>query len=201
MRPQPCAAELLILQHPQEAGHAKNSARLLHLSLPAHSRLAVAEVFAPQDLQALLHAPWQAGQPAPRTLLLYPPSPDPSLPTPPPLPAHWQAQMPQHLRLVLLDATWRKSRKMLYLNPTLHSLPRLPLAAVPATRYRIRQAQQAGQLASFEAAVLALAQCQALRPSSVQALWQSFENWLQKEESWAFSSSSIDSSKRNNGKA
>lgn len=153
--------QLLILQHPQEEGHAKNTARLLHLCLP-NSRLQVGELFAAQDLQQHLHRPWphQPAHALVRPVLLYPPTPhDPQLPViaPPALPQFWLEQ-PQALRLVVIDGTWRKSRKMLYLNPALQTLPRLTLHEVPQGRYAIRKAHLPGQLSSFEAAVLALAQ-------------------------------------------
>ena len=146
VQPVACGVELLILQHPLEHGHAKNTARLLHLCLPG-SRLEVGECFAPAQL-----AQWLAAADK-RSVLLYPPSaPDPQLPlhAPPALPALWvQAAQLQQLRLVVLDGTWRKSRKMLYLNPLLQALPRLPLVDLPASQYRIRKAQQAHQLSSF----------------------------------------------------
>ena len=101
------AAEVLILQHPMEVANAKNSARLLHLCLP-NSRLEVGESFDAQRLGALLAGPR-------RPLLLYPDTPgDASMgiaPAPPFDPA-WAGE-PAALRLVVLDATWRKSRKML----------------------------------------------------------------------------------------
>ena len=59
---------------------------------------------------------------------------------------------PQALRLVVLDGTWRKSRKMLYRNPGLQQLPRLALQDLPPGRYAIRKAQAPDQLSSFEAA-------------------------------------------------
>lgn len=63
--PTASACELLILQHPLEVHHAKNSARLLHLSVPG-SRIVVGEAFNEAALLALL--------PGPRTtVLLYPP--------------------------------------------------------------------------------------------------------------------------------
>lgn len=158
--------QVLVLQHPDEVGHAKNTARLLHLCLP-RSQLAEGEAWDATALEQLLHAPWQEGNSAttpaaPNTVLLYPPfAPDAQLPVsaPPPLPDAWLAapQLPQ-LRLVVLDATWRKSRKMLYLNPLLQQLPRLALAQLPPSRYSIRKAHQAGQLSSFEATAAALAQ-------------------------------------------
>lgn len=176
--------QLLVLQHPMEAGHAKNTARLLHLCV-AGSRLEVGEVFAVDTLQAWLHAPWQgqAADAVVRPILLYPPSPpDPQLPLvqPPALPAAWLEQ-PETLRLVLIDGTWRKSRKMLYLNPGLQALPRLALHNVPQGRYAIRKAHLPDQLSSFEAAALALAQLQGWQQHSLamQALMHSFDAAMQ----------------------
>lgn len=171
LRPQPAcicrwitpvapAVEVLILQHPPEAANAKNTARLLHLCLP-HSRLVIGEIFAEPELQALLHAPFDSADDTPRQpVLLYPDTPDSGavgIAAPPPLdPALRDA--PGKLRLVVLDGTWRKSRKMLYLNPPLQRLPRLALTAAPASRYLIRKAHGAHQLSTFEAACHALAQ-------------------------------------------
>jgi DTW domain-containing protein YfiP len=64
----------------------------------------------------------------------------------------------QRLRLVVLDATWRKSRKMLHQNPALQRLPRLALDEVPQSRYAIRKAHAPGQLSTLEATCAALAQ-------------------------------------------
>ena len=139
---------LLILQHPLEVGNAKNSARLLHLSV-AGSSMVVGETFAAEALHRLLHADGRT------PVLLYPDTPgDAGLPAPPPFAPLPAAQ----LRLVVLDATWRKSRKMLYLNPLLQALPRLALDAVAPSNYRIRKAHAPHQLSSLEAAVHALAQ-------------------------------------------
>lgn len=168
-----CNVELLILQHPLECGHAKNTARLLHLCLPG-SRLEVGECFATVALQEWLAA---GGR---HSVLLYPPSPpDPLLPLPPSpaLPAAWR-HAPQQLRLVVLDGTWRKSRKMLYLNPALQTLPRLPLEDLPPAQYRIRKAQQAHQRSTFEASVAALAQLQAITAAHATQLDAVFGAWL-----------------------
>ena len=139
-------AALLVLLHPLEVGNAKNSGRLLHLSV-AGSELAVGEAFDADVLDGLLHADGRT------PVLLYPHTPDDaSLPLPfPSLPAC-------SLRLVVLDATWRKSRKMLYLNPALQKLPRLALTDVAPSNYRIRKAHAPHQLSSLEAAAQALGQ-------------------------------------------
>lgn len=145
--------ELLILQHPLEVANAKNSARLLHLCV-AGSVLVAGEAFGAAALSALLHGGGRV------PLLLYPDTPantglglaqapalDPAL-----------LVMPSRLRLVVLDATWRKSRKMLYLNPPLQHVPRLALRAMPASNYRIRKSHAPDQLSTLEAAAHALLQ-------------------------------------------
>jgi DTW domain-containing protein YfiP len=145
--------ELLILQHPLEVNAAKGSARLLHLCVTG-SRLVAGELFDQTELTTMLHA----GARAP--VLLYPETPDPDsrgIPPPPPLPPAIFST-PSRLRLVVLDGTWRKSRKMLYLNPALHGLPRLPLRAMPPSHYRIRKAHAPDQLSTLEASCHALAQ-------------------------------------------
>lgn len=145
------AVEVLLLQHPLEVHNAKGSARLLHLSLP-NSRLLTGEHFAPDTLAALL-----AGK---HNVLLYPHTPgDRSLGIAPP-PALDPATLldPAQLRLVVLDATWRKSRKMLYLHPLLQQLPRLPLRDTPASHYLIRKAHAPDQLSTLEATCYALMQ-------------------------------------------
>lgn len=144
-RPTTHRTEVLVLQHPQEHGRAKNSVALLRLSL-AHCEVVVAERFAPGPLAALLQRPGRD------TRLLYPDvpaAPAPSAPEP-------TAGAP--LRLVVLDATWRKSLRMLLEHPTLVALPRLSLDAPAPTRYRaIRAARRADQVSTLEATVQALA--------------------------------------------
>jgi len=164
VQPVATPVQVLVLQHPLETAHPKGTARLLHLCLPG-SRMETGEVFEPAVLQQWLHHPWPGpATPAPiRTLLLYPPTPpDPQLPlvAPPALPADWLAP-PRQLRLVVIDGTWRKSRKMLYLNPALQQLPRLALHALPEGRYAIRKAHRPGQLSTLEATWAALRQLQA----------------------------------------
>ncbi|HJV75072.1 MAG TPA: tRNA-uridine aminocarboxypropyltransferase [Noviherbaspirillum sp.] len=157
------AVEVLILQHPLEVANAKGSARLLHLSLP-HSQLIVGETFAEQALHELLYAPFpyqEEVRAAPhQTILLYPHTPGSTaagmqqapLLDPAPL------QYPEKTRLVILDSTWRKSRKMLYANTLLQALPRLPLQHMPASQYTIRKAHAPDQLSTLEASCYALMQ-------------------------------------------
>ncbi|RYF26612.1 MAG: DTW domain-containing protein [Comamonadaceae bacterium] len=190
--------QVLLLQHPAEMAHAKGTARLLHLCL-AHSRLEVGETFEPAALAQWLAAPAGAAQapgaagsrPAPmHAVLLYPPAApgavqDPALPlqAPPALPAHWLDELAA-LRIVVIDGTWRKSRKMLYKNPLLQQLPRLPLTDLPASCYGpLRKAHAAHQLSTLEATCAALAQVEgdAARYAPVLA---AMHGWLAQQQRW-----------------
>lgn len=144
--PVDCATEVLILQHPLEVSHAKNSARLLHLSL-ANSQMLTGESFDESTLRTAMQEPKY-------TVLLYPHTAQ----YPAPEPDTVALQSPSNLRLIVLDGTWRKSRKMLHCSPLLQELPRLTLREVPASNYRIRKAHKPGQLSTLEATCAALIQ-------------------------------------------
>jgi DTW domain-containing protein YfiP len=136
---------VLVLQHPHEQRQAKNSVALLRLSL-ARCEVVVGERFEAQALAALLQRPGR------NTLLLYP-----DVPAAPAPPAS-KAAAGEPLRLVVIDATWRKSLRMLLEHPALAALPRLSLDAPAPTRYRaIRAARRADQVSTLEATVQALA--------------------------------------------
>jgi len=173
--------EVLILQHPLEVSQAKGSARLLHLSLP-HSRLVTGETFAEATLQALLSEPFDGETSAsgPRqAVLLYPQTPD--------MPQARLAENsthqpvacanPNQLRLIVLDGTWRKSRKMLHLNPLLQQLPRLALSDMPASNYKIRKAHRPDQLSTLEATCAALVQLEK-QSAPFDALLTAFDGFV-----------------------
>lgn len=165
-----CAVELLILQHPREQREAKGTARLLHLAVSG-SRLLVGERWPgppPGDLR--------------RELLLYPPTPgDAALPATPAIDPAW-LQSPPSIRLVVLDGTWRKSRRMLYDSPWLQGLPRFSLDAPPPSRYApIRRARGQGQRSTFEAALLALQALEA-EPRALDALWPVFDAFVHSQQ-------------------
>ena len=164
--------ELLILQHPLEVANAKGSARLLHLSLLG-SVLVAGESFDQCALHALLHAGGRT------PLLLYPELNDAGAPARAPAsPAD-----PSALRLVVLDGTWRKSRKMLHLNPLLQSLPRLALHGMPASHYRIRKAHAPDQLSTLEAAAYALMRLDGGAPG-YQALLAAFDGFVAQQAAY-----------------
>ena len=163
---------MLILQHPLEVAHAKNSGRLLHLCLP-NSRLVVGEVFDAADAAVL---------PDKVTVLLYPPETSEGHAVPAPWPDN-ATQPLTNLRLVVLDATWRKSRKMLHVSPWLQRLPRFALAGLHVSGYSIRKAHRPGQLSSLEATCLALMQLEA-DPAGLQPLLQGFAGFVAQRQAF-----------------
>lgn len=176
--------QVLILMHPLEQRQAKGTGRLLHLCLPG-SRLLVGEQFAPELLHEALTGPWcDADRAAPRRALLLYPATAASAPcaAPPPLPPDWLAR-PDRLRLVVLDATWRKSRKMLWTHPALQALPRLALQDMAPSRYVIRKAHAAHQLSTLEATQRAL---QRLEPTNtgIAALGLAMQGFMAQQSAY-----------------
>lgn len=169
--------EVLVLQHPMEADNPKGTARLLQLSLQS-SRLLCGEVF---DAGA-----WQSPDNTRHNILLYPDRPSDrgaGLP-PPPAPAPDVLWDPSQLRLIVLDGTWRKSRKLLYLNPALQQLPRMSLRDLPASSYRIRRAHRPDQLSTLEAVCAALAQLEG-DTGQFQPLLEAFDGFVAQQLAFA----------------
>lgn len=150
----------MILQHPLEQHQAKGSARLLHMCLN-NSRLTIGETFSAEALTSNK-----------QNVLLYPPTEDSKSVSPLEL-------NPADTRLIVLDGTWRKSRKLLHLNPALNQLPRLSLNELPASRYAIRKAHNPDQLSTLEATCLALGQIDQ-SPDTYQPVLAAFDQFIQR---------------------
>jgi DTW domain-containing protein YfiP len=158
--------EVLILQHPSEALHAKGTARLLHLCLP-NSCIVVGEVFDENTLQTLLT---EGGKQA---VLLYPTEIEQPL----------LGRALNQIRLVVLDATWQNSRRLLRLNPLLQGLPRVAFKNPSPTRYSaIRIAHAPHQLSTIEATGAMLAQLD--NGFSTQPLLAAFDDFIGLQQSF-----------------
>ncbi|MFV1873773.1 MAG: tRNA-uridine aminocarboxypropyltransferase [Oleiphilus sp.] len=145
---------VLILQHPDEVKKAIGTASIVKLSLERctiTAELKPDERLIQNELKAL-----QASQP----LLIYPQALNDTNAhymydfekdrfTSSPLQKHYDC-------IILLDGTWRNTREILHCNPWLRRFPTLELKNAEASRYRIRQAQKSGALATIEAVAKAL---------------------------------------------
>jgi DTW domain-containing protein YfiP len=154
---------VLVLQHPDEAGAAKGSVRLLGLSL-ARCRVVVGECFEPAELGRLLHT---------GSALLYPDVTGIGLSVAPA-----QACADAVRQLVVLDGTWRKSLRLLHANPLLHELPRWRLPVPPPGRYSaLRKARRPDQLSTLEATCAALAGIEG-EPARYRGLLVAFDRFV-----------------------
>jgi len=154
--------DVLVLQHPDEAGEAKNSARLMRLSL-ARCCVAVGEVFERDELLSLLDGDVSGAA------LLYPDDTSARV---------QRSSGARPTRLVVLDGTWRKSLRMLHANPLLQTLPRWPLAAATSSRYAaLRKARLPTQLSTLEATCAALAELEHA-PARYVPLLEAFDRFV-----------------------
>ena len=158
----PNAIDVLVLQHPDEAGEAKGSARLMRLSL-ARCRVVVGEAFDPQFLLGLLDRDVSG------STLLYPSDTGEGTGVP--------LRGPEPRRLVVLDGTWRKSLRMLHANPLLQTLPRWSAAAQPARYRALRKAPRPAQLSTLEATCAALAELESA-PARYAPLLSAFDRFV-----------------------
>ncbi|MBR9728730.1 tRNA-uridine aminocarboxypropyltransferase [Shewanella intestini] len=133
--------EVVVLQHPSEVNHAKNSVKLMGLVL-ANLRVDVGESaadFAP--LQAYLAS---VNKPV---YLVYPNESSQTVA---------QAGAAQDCVILLIDGTWKKAYRILQLNPWLLTFPALHLDVSDASQYIIRKAKRADSLSTLEATAYVL---------------------------------------------
>lgn len=151
-----------ILQHPLETRHALGTARIASLGL-ANCTLTLWERACSRVLESS-HSPLRGQGPLPQdarrfyrgqgplpqnAVLIYPGEDARPL---------WALAGEPPRPLVFIDATWRKSRRMLFESPELAALPRYALDSPPPSRYRIRKEPAPDALSTLEAIVFTLEQ-------------------------------------------
>src|SRR5690606_29701585 len=143
----PNRTRVLVLQHPDEAKHPLNTARLAVLGLE-RAELLVGEHF--PELDEILVS---ATQP----LLLFPDDPSVLRANPASrIPEHADSRVAPPSLLIVPDGTWRKARRIVRLNPGLLALPRISLPAGEPSTYRVRKAREEAAVSTIEAIERAL---------------------------------------------
>ena len=129
--------KVLIIQHPLEEKHPFNTARMARLCLK-NSELITSKDLTLTRLEQILSVP---------SVLLYP-----SL--------EWMTdtQIVDHAdnryqQLIVIDATWRKSKKILFEQPILQQLPRINLTGNLHSNYKIRTSKLENSLSTIESIV------------------------------------------------
>lgn len=155
-----------ILQHPSEVKQAKGTAKLASLCLTD------CPIWVGEQVDDLPHLQtWLAQKP---TYLLYPQQ-SPGLVVSTDDLA--QQSKPGSFQVLLLDGTWRKTHKLLQLNPCLQALPRIALSEVEATDYVIRKSNKPDSLSTLEAIYYVLTQLE--KTGQFDDLKHSFDGFIQ----------------------
>lgn len=151
--------EIAILQHPSERKQVKGTARLAALGL-ANCHLWVGEQIDSAALEVFNRnicdahpfgensfREWLTQKP---TYLLYPETDDPNSAVfaASELRKRYQSS---ECQVLLLDGTWKKTHKLLMLNPLLQSLPRVTICPQKSSKYVIRKQKNDSSLSTIEA--------------------------------------------------
>jgi DTW domain-containing protein YfiP len=128
--------EVVVMQHPSEVGHAKNTVRLLKLVLP-QTQIYVGETG--EDFIELQH--YLATQTKP-VYVVYPNEHSKTVA---------KAGASEAVIIIVIDGTWRKVFRMLQLNPWLLNYPSLHLECEDESQYVIRKAKRSDSLSTIEA--------------------------------------------------
>ncbi|MGL5046082.1 MAG: tRNA-uridine aminocarboxypropyltransferase [Shewanella sp.] len=136
IQPISAVTQLVVLQHPSEVEHKKNSVRVLSLAVPdTHVYVGESEA----DFNGLRQYLAACNRPI---YLVYPSEQSVSVE---------QQSINPDCVLLLLDGTWRKAFKMLQLNSWLTQYPAVHLAEGYESRYRIRKSSRSDSLSTLEA--------------------------------------------------
>lgn len=160
-----------ILQHPLERTQAKGTAKLTQLCLSSCCLWVGEHLDQLPDLQA-----WLQQKP---TYLLYPSSSAEVVLSTQSLASEFDLNQVQ---VLLLDGTWRKTRRLLEQNPPLLALPRLALNQVPQSRYSIRKATKDQSLSTLEAVYCVLSET--APQQDFGGLLQAFDRFLAQQQAF-----------------
>lgn len=149
IRPIDNRIKVSIIQHPKETKHPFNTARIAQLCLN-NSQLIVQEQLSNIQVENLLTT---------NSAILYPSMP-------------WLPEVPQLViennlngdttksggtqiidsvqQLIVLDATWRKSKRMMFHHEAFRQLPRICLTGNILTNYKVRKSNLENSLSSVE---------------------------------------------------
>ena len=147
---------VVILQHPSEEKIAKNTAKLLNLSL---TDCKIIKGENNTDFAMLNSLPLES------TVLLYPNEHATYLDDANPKPA-----LSNITHLIVIDGTWKKAYKILQLTPLLTKFKTVSFKQLAQNRYAIRKAPRADSLSTLEAVAHSLLLIEQLNPAPLYNL-------------------------------
>ncbi|MCQ8888462.1 DTW domain-containing protein [Pseudoalteromonas carrageenovora] len=147
---------VIILQHPSEEKIAKNTAKLLNLSL---SGCQIIKGESNNDFDILKSLPLET------TVLLYPNEQAINLDD-----KAQSAELSKITHLIVIDGTWKKAYKILQLTTLLNQFKTISFKQLPKSRYAIRKAPRADSLSTLEAVAHSLFLIEQLNPAPLYNL-------------------------------
>jgi DTW domain-containing protein YfiP len=147
--------KISILQDPIESKHAKNTARLALLML---ENATVYVGLTPDDFTDVQNLVKHSK----KTLLIYPSDQATKLTE--------VQNVKQCDHLILLDATWRKAKKLWLNNPWLHNLTACAIEPEQTSAYHIRKAPDNNSLSTLEALAETLRVVEGVNPKPFMSL-------------------------------
>ena len=156
--------KLTILQHHKEAGHAKNTARLVPLAIQNAQIVAGSR---PEDFHPAQQLCNQY-----RSAVIYPCSGSQPIES---------TAFSQHLpeQLIFLDGSWRQAYALYQQLTWLHPLPCWHFQQAPASGYHIRHTNKSDSLSTLEAVAYCLSQGYQCNSASLLTLQQRMQQFWQ----------------------
>lgn len=155
---------IIVLQHPKEAIHAKNTVKLLTLGL---TKLTVLKGEKPEDWAEL--AQNVAKQPH-RYCLLYPHKNSNAIELIT-SPQQKEIYFPANHNIIFIDASWRKALKIWHLNPWLQLCNSWHFTSPPNNQYHIRHTTQKSSLSTLESVIYVLERTHNIDCSTLHTLF------------------------------
>lgn len=155
--------QITLMLHPSEQNKAKNTGRLIPLLIPS-AVIIVGE--SGEDFSSVKDRIREF----PKTVVLFPCDISQSLTD------ISKEQEIEHI--IVIDATWRKAKKIWMLNPWLHQLSVAHLNLDSISQYRIRKGSRENGVSSIEAVAAALEEIESVDTAPVWALFEAMQsNW------------------------
>ena len=155
---------LILLLHPKEVNHAKNTGRLLSLAV-TNTEIYVGET--PSDFETLR----QQVETSPENYcLVYPSDKSEAMESY----SSQEVNRPQYW--IFIDSTWRKAFKIYQTNPWLHSIKQWHFNNPPTGQYEIRKTSIDKGLSTLEAAAYCLSLVSSTDVSSLYQLFNAMQS-------------------------
>ena len=162
VRPEPAPADIIIVQHSKEAGHAKNTARLVALGL-TNCTIVTEQQLNEQLINGLASR---------HCAVLYPDEHSQAIES-----AAFKTLLPEVV--IVIDGSWKQAYGMMQRSAWLQSLPHWHFTLAPESGYAIRHTRLSHSLSTLEAVAYCLEVGYQFNSSPLYALQQAMQSFWQ----------------------